>query len=83
MVRISAVSPGHQNVRPHPTTTECFTQIIDTADGVRLLHISTFGSESRTSSPKSSQSMQFDVDTARALIGELVNAFGTGVIPQR
>lgn len=43
MVRISAVEPGHQNVKPHPTETECFTQVVDVADGGRLRHISTFG----------------------------------------
>ncbi len=82
MVRISVVAPGRQNIKLHPTTTECFTQIIDTPDGDRLLHISTFGSESRASSPKSSQSMQFDAEAARALISELVNAFGAGVLPK-
>lgn len=83
MVRISSVEPGHQNVKPHPTETECFTQLVETEDGQRLLHISTFGSASRASEPKSSQSMQFDADGAAALITAMVDVFGSGILPGR
>lgn len=83
MVRVSAVAPGHQDVKSHPTKTECFTQIVETADGERLLHISTFGSAMRASPPKSSQSMQFDADSAAALIRIMVDAFGPKVLPNQ
>ncbi|MFC4138530.1 MULTISPECIES: hypothetical protein [unclassified Microbacterium] len=82
MVRISAVEPGYQNVKPHTTTSVCFTQIVEAADGTRFLHMSTFGSETRASVPKSSQSMQFDVDTARSLVRALTDIFGATVLPK-
>lgn len=83
MVRISAVESGYQNVKPHPTETSCYIQVVDGTNGQPLLHISTFGSESRASSPKSSQSMQFDANTASALVRAIVDAFGTAVLPSR
>lgn len=83
MVRISSVEPGNQNVKPHPTQSECFTQIVETADGEVLLHISTSGSASRASEPKSSQSMQFDAGTAAALVAVMVDAFGPRILPPR
>ncbi|WP_313366217.1 hypothetical protein [Microbacterium sp.] len=83
MVRISSVTPGNQNVKPHPTETECFTQIVKTTDGEVLLHISTFGSASRASEPKSSQSMQFDADSAAALVTIMADAFGPRILPAR
>lgn len=81
-MRISAVEPGNQDVKPHPTDTKCFTQTLDAPNGERLFHISTFGSVARASSPKSSQSMQFDADAAAALINAMVNAFGSSVLPR-
>lgn len=80
-MRISAVVSGNQDVKPHPTETKCFTQTVDTPSGERLFHISTFGSTARASAPKSSQSMQFDADTAAALISAMVSTFGSSVLP--
>lgn len=81
MVRISSVEQGHQHVKLHPTTTQCFAQVVTAPDGEQLLHISTFGSSSRVSAAKSSQSMQFDLNTGAALVSALVGVCGSAVLP--
>lgn len=59
----------------HPTEVDCFYQFIMTPDGETLVHLSTFGSDSRASVPKSSQSMQVDRRAAEALIRVIKQAF--------
>jgi hypothetical protein len=66
---------GEQRVRRHPTRVDCYFQVLD--DGSRLLHLTTFGSNERSSEPKSSQSIQLDEDRARELIAILKDAFPT------
>ncbi|WP_345542764.1 hypothetical protein [Microbacterium jejuense] len=83
MARIISVEDGHQDVRGHVSEVECYVQQVTTADGELLVHISTFGSVQRQSAPKSSQSMQFDLAAAAALVDRFVTAFGPAVLPDR
>lgn len=79
MARIAKIAPGYQSVDRHPTEVDCYVQVVDDEQG-RLVHLSTFGSASRSSQPKSSQSMQFDRESARELVTVLVQAFGEEVL---
>ena len=75
MARVRNLEPGTQNIRVAPTEVDCFYQVVETADGVRYLHLSTFGSDARRSGPKSSQSMQLDEQAATKLIAVIRAAF--------
>ncbi|WP_338764882.1 Shedu immune nuclease family protein [Nocardia vulneris] len=78
MARILKVIPSTQEqINPHSLANgvECEHTIIQSAEGP-LVHLSTFGSENRASHRKSSQSMQFDRETALELIEVLREAFG-------
>ncbi|AZZ42961.1 Uncharacterised protein [Acidipropionibacterium jensenii] len=74
MARIRSFEPSAQDVKRHPTEVDCqYQSFLD--NGVRLLHLSTFGSDHRSSRPKSSQSMQLDARSAAELITIIKNAF--------
>lgn len=74
MARIRSFGKSTQDVRIHPTEVDCEHRVIH--DGkVRLLHLSTFGSDERASERKSSQSLQLDEDAARQLVAILKSAF--------
>lgn len=75
MARVRKVEQGTQVVNAHPTEVDCFYQIITGPAGERLVHLSTFGSDSRASKPKSSQSIQIDREAAEALLSVLKRAF--------
>jgi hypothetical protein len=49
--------------------------MLEAADGTRYLHLTTFGSDNRRSGPKSSQSIQLDEETARALVAVIRKTF--------
>ncbi|ORB04013.1 hypothetical protein BST33_03200 [Mycolicibacter minnesotensis] len=66
---------GTQDVKPHSSEVDCYFQVVDDADGTRLLHLSTFGSDGRASAPKSSQSIQIDEEMAHQLVALLVETF--------
>lgn len=75
MARVRGFDRGTQQVRVHATGVDCFHQIVTNARGERYLHLSTFGSDSRQSAPKSSQSIQLDEGAARRLMQILREAF--------
>lgn len=78
MARIRSFSPGQQDVKWHPSEVDCFHQVISSPSGdTTFLHLSTFGSESRQSEPKSSQSLQFDRQRALELVSVIARAFPT------
>lgn len=68
MARLRSLEAGTQDVRVHPTVVDCYYQPVAAPDGTRYLHLSTFGSDSRRSGPKSSQSIQLDEAAARELV---------------
>ena len=74
MARIRRFLVGKQTVGVHPSEVDCFHQLVPEVDGLRLLHLSTFGSGER-SAPKSSQSIQIDETRARELLAILANTF--------
>lgn len=74
MARVRSFERSRQDVRVHPTEVDCeYTVVGDGGD--RLLHLSTFGSDSRASDRKSSQSIQLDVTRARELVDIIFAAF--------
>lgn len=75
MARVRSIAQGKQAIRAHETQVDCFYNVINEPDGLRLLHLSTFGSDYRQSRPKSSQSIQIDEDIARELISLLEATF--------
>lgn len=75
VARIRSFEQGTQTVSAHSTEVDCFHQIVAAPEGERLLHLSTFGSDTRASKPKSSQSIQLDREAAQALMDVLKRAF--------
>lgn len=72
MARVRSFGPSNQSLRVHPTEVDCEFGVVD--DGsVKLLHLSTFGSDDRAGDRKSSQSLQLDVEQAQRLV-EIIDA---------
>ena len=67
MARVRLLAEGSQHVSVHPTEVDCYYQVVVGPDGQRYLHLTTFGSDSRQSEPKSSQSIQLPPDVAHEL----------------
>jgi 5-methylcytosine-specific restriction protein B len=82
MAIITNLVQGHQNVHAHPTSVEGYVQILQDGDGRPLVHVSTWGSENRTSPKKQSQVIQFDAASASELVKYFVSAFGRDVIAE-
>lgn len=76
MVHVDRVEPGKQDIRPHRTSICAFAQRVIASDGIVRVHLSTFGSPERKSAPKSSQSLQFDEQSATELLHYFRTAFG-------
>ncbi len=76
MAIVRSLSEGAQAVKIHPTETDMFYQVVTTGDGRRYLHLTTFGSNARVATPKSSQSIQLDAKMAEELLRLLVDTFG-------
>ncbi|HHW82281.1 MAG TPA: hypothetical protein GX743_00455 [Actinomycetales bacterium] len=74
MAFVRSLQPGAQNIAPHGTEVDCFYQFIDALDG-RILHLSTFGSDTRSSEPKSIMALQFDRETALYLARVILEHF--------
>lgn len=74
MARVRSFGLSTQDVRPHPTEVDCEHQVIDNGK-VRLLHLSTFGSDERASGHKPSQTLQLNEGAARELVKILTAAF--------
>ena len=77
MARIRSLSEGTQSVRLHPTEVDSSYQVLS-GDGETYLHLSTFGSDTRASAPKSSQSIQLDRRMAARLV-EILQATFPGI----
>jgi hypothetical protein len=74
MARIRSLSQSPATSRVHPTEVDAEWSVVLTAAGA-LLQISTFGSDSRASVPKVSQTVQVDRDMAKQLKGAIEEAF--------
>lgn len=80
MARVRSISPSDQRIKPHPSEVDCEYTVVE-GSGMRLLHLSTFGSDDRASERKSSQSLQLDVERARELVDIIVKTFPEIVRP--
>lgn len=77
MAVVRSITKGAQSVKLHPTSVDMFYQIVVDGVGKKYLHLSAFGSSDRASAPKSSQSLQIDVNMADELVRLLVETFGS------
>lgn len=75
MARVRRFERGTQRVKVHPTEVDCYHQTVESSDGSVYLHLTTFGSDQRSSNPKSSQSMQLDEVRARELLQLIQQVF--------
>ncbi|RJL20792.1 hypothetical protein [Bailinhaonella thermotolerans] len=74
MARIREFHRTTQDARPHPTEVECGYQSVLTSNG-KLLQLSTYGSDSRRSDKKVSQTIQLDKERAEELVRIIKEAF--------
>jgi hypothetical protein len=74
MAVIRSLTPSTQDVRRHRTEADATFQVLEDPAG-RLFQLSTYGSDSRASQPKVSQTIQLDRERAAVLVKELRVAF--------
>jgi len=75
MARVRSLTESHADGRVHPTEVDCGWQVVQTQSGQRLLQLSTYGSDTRVSQPKVSQTIQLDRTVATQLVEVLTRAF--------
>lgn len=76
MAKIRSLTRVSTHAGVHPTDVDATWAIVPGPSG-NLLQISTFGSDSRQSRPKVSQTIQLDEHVARQLMDAFAAAFGT------
>lgn len=76
MARIKKITIGATSTVVHPTEVDCEVRRVSSAGGDTLLQLSTFGSASRVSDPKVSQTIQIDRSTALRLRELIDETFG-------
>lgn len=74
MAIVRSIEPGKQRIKAHSTEVDCHFAVV-TDDSEKLLHLTTFGSDSRKSAPKSSQSLQINSSIAGQLMRLLADTF--------
>lgn len=74
MAVIKSFAPSIQAIRRHASEVECEYIVVDDEAG-RVLHLSTFGSDTRASERKSSQSIQLDEARVVELLDIIARAF--------
>ncbi|WP_081594123.1 restriction endonuclease [Nocardia brasiliensis] len=76
MARVLKIVPGTQGAGLHAPEqgAVCHYEVIDAPDGAKLVHLAVMGTDKRSSTPKSSASMQFDKATASELMRILLEA---------
>ncbi|GIH73108.1 hypothetical protein [Sphaerimonospora thailandensis] len=74
MAKIKEFFKDTKTSGPHPTEVECGYQVIRGREGV-LLQLSTYGSDSRQSEKKTSQTLQLDREHAAELLRIIIHAF--------
>ncbi|POH73078.1 hypothetical protein [Arthrobacter glacialis] len=75
MAVIRSLKLGVSSVREHQTEVDATYQFVDSHDGTRLLHLATYGSDSRKSEPKVSQVIQLDRQFALELAAIIAREF--------
>lgn len=74
MARVREFFPTTSAAKPHPTEVECGFQSVLSSTGT-LLQLSTFGSDSRQSEKKVSQTLQLDKEQAARLLQIIKDTF--------
>lgn len=77
MARVRSIEKIEENGRLHPTEVHCTYQNVVGDDGTKYVQLTTYGSDSRKSAPKSSQTIQLDKDMALKLIKILAETFSS------
>lgn len=75
MAIVRSIQPGKQRIKAHSTEVDCHFAVVTEDSGEKLLHLTTFGSDSRKSAPKSSQSLQINSVIAGQLMQLLADTF--------
>ena len=75
MAKIRSFFSGSSDLRPHSTEVDCAHQIIQSNGNIRLLQLSTYGSDNRKAGPKVSQTLQLDERAAVELVNIIRDAF--------
>lgn len=75
MAILRSLAPSTQNVKAHTSWVDCEFAVVNNAQNEPMVHLSTFGSDSRISNRKSSQSMQVDRVIAEQLVEMLTDVF--------
>jgi hypothetical protein len=75
MARVRSLSESQSDGRVHPTEVDCRWLVVRTESGPPLLQLSTYGSDTRESQPKVSQTIQIERTIARQLIAILNQTF--------
>lgn len=75
MAVVRSVSLNAPSTRRHPTEVDLEIRKVLTASGETFIQLTSFGSDVRISEPKPSQTLQFDLDGARALLEEVKRTF--------
>ena len=76
LARIRSFKEVAGRTQLHPTEVDAEWSVVETNEGAKYLQISTFGSDSRASEPKVSQTIQLDEDLARELVRAIDMTFG-------
>ncbi len=77
MAIIRSLEAGTSDVHPHRTHVDATYQFTDSVEHGELFHLATYGSDSRKSEPKVSQTIQMDKSTALAVADIIVKRFGS------
>lgn len=73
---IRNITQGTSNVSPHKSMVDATVQVVESAELGKLIHLATYGSDSRQSEPKVSQTIQFDKKMAMQLGKIIEETFG-------
>ncbi|SDJ85922.1 hypothetical protein SAMN05216282_10199 [Cryobacterium psychrotolerans] len=76
MARIRSMKHSISSGRIHPTDTDAEWTVVTSPTGDKYLQITTFGSDSRVSDPKPSQTIQINAEIAGELQRILAATFG-------
>lgn len=75
MARIRSLTPRRTEGRPGYTTTDATWSRVRSPEGELLIQVTTYGSDSRASEPKSSQVIDIDASIAANLVDLLIREF--------
>lgn len=78
MARVERIENGDLESGVHPTSVVCAAQLVPDGQGSFVVQLASFGSKTAESNTRRhvTQTYQFDRDTAAALVGFFIRAFG-------